>query len=342
MSEYKVTIEKDDNSQVIITGEIPSEKLESYREEVVKQLSESVKIDGFRPGHVPENVLKEKVGAMTILQEMAEKALQAAYPVIMRENEVSGIGRPEIAITKLAEGNPLEYKITQAVMPDITLPDYKKIAAKFNAKFDKEATEIVVTDEELDDVIKNVRNSRKQNPQDEKEIAPVLDDAFVKTLGDFETVDDFKTKLRANMKSEKEMRERDKRRIGIVEEIVKDTKVDVPEVMIERQLNQFLAEMRGNVEQMGAKFEDYLKHAKKTEEELKKEARPDAEKKVKFSLVLDAIAKEEKVEAPKEEVDAQVKKIMETYKDASEDGARDYVSGILKNDQVFAMLADCK
>jgi len=257
----KVEIKKTTDSEVEITGEIPYDQLEIHRKAVMEKLGKGLKVDGFRPGKVPENIVIEKLGAMSILQEMAEVALSKAYPKIINENKIEAIDRPDIHITKLAEGNPLGFKIIQAVLPEIKLPDYIKIAAESNKKFDNEAVPVVITDEELDETIKNIRGSRKKNPKDDKEVAPALDDEFVKTLGDFLNVTDFKTKLRDNMKEEKEHKQKDKRRLSIVDAILDKCDIPTPEVLVERQSAQNVEHFRSSIERMGIKFEDYLKQS---------------------------------------------------------------------------------
>lgn len=339
---YNVTVKNESDTAVLIEGSISTEKLESYRPAVMKYFNDKADIDGFRKGNIPENILKDRLGPGTILQEMAERALREAYPEIIREHKIEAIDRPEIAITKLAEDNPLEFKITQTVMPAIKLPDYKKIAGKANNKFDKDNPTPVVTDEELDGTIKNIRDSRKKNQQDENEVAPALTDEFVKELGDFVSVDDFKTKLRENIKHEKEMRHKDGRRMNTVNEILKETKIEAPEILVNRQLDQFMAETKGQIAQMGLSFEDYLKHSKKTEEDLRKDARTDAEKRVQVNLLLEAMIKAEDVKAPEDKVTEQLAQIMKAYPDANENGARDYVESILKNDQIFQVLESQK
>ena len=162
-------------------------------------------LDGFRKGHVPEGVLLKNIGEQVVTEDMAHRALQDEYTTIIKENKIDAIGQPEVTITKLAPGNPLGFKIKVAVMPDMTLPDYKKIAAKHNKK--KET--ITVEDKEVDETIAEIQKMHNKSVEkktegedstekkEEKETPPPpLTDDFVKTLGDFKTVDDFKKKLR--------------------------------------------------------------------------------------------------------------------------------------------------
>lgn len=116
-------------SEVEIAGEISAGDFELSREQVIKELSLEIKVDGFRPGNVPEKILTEKIGEPAILEKMAIFTLQKEYPEIIKRHKIKAIGRPEILITKLAKDNPLGYKIKTAVLPEMDLPDYKKIAA---------------------------------------------------------------------------------------------------------------------------------------------------------------------------------------------------------------------
>ena len=95
-SEIKETGE----SEVEIIGEIAAEDFAIYWPKTIRELGETVKIDGFRPGHVPEKVLVDNLGEAAILREMAEQALGEAYREILLENKLDAIGEPNITITK--------------------------------------------------------------------------------------------------------------------------------------------------------------------------------------------------------------------------------------------------
>ncbi len=126
----QIEIKKLPQSEIEITGEISAGDFENCREKALKELSENVQIDGFRPGKIPEKILIEKIGEQPFLERMAEIALQKEYFKIIEEKNIHAIGRPEVIITKMAKGNPLGFKIKTAVLPEIELPDYKKIAGE--------------------------------------------------------------------------------------------------------------------------------------------------------------------------------------------------------------------
>jgi trigger factor len=347
----KINIKKLPNSVVEIEGEIEGSIFESYFSKALKKIGENVELPGFRKGKAPENVLLANVKEMHILEEMAELALGEHYPKIIEENKIDAIGRPDIAITKLARNNPLGFKITVAVLPEIKLADYKKIAKKILADIKPEDKNIVVTDEDLESTIMDIRKSRapkvhmaehthvegEEHTHPEPEI-PEFTEEFVKGLGPFESIADFKEKLKINLKLEKENTQKEKTRLQIIEKIIDDSTIDVPEILTNIEIDKIIYRMESDITQMGLKFEDYLKHLNKTVEDLRKEFHKDGEKKAKLGLILNEIAKTEKIIAPEEEVAKEVAAILEHYKDADPERARMHAENVLTNERIFQFL----
>ena len=148
------TVEKIDNSEVKITGELPYAEIESERSAAIVALGKNVELDGFRKGNVPSKVLEKHLGEMTILAEMAERAIAHAYGHILEAHEIDAIGQPKIELQKIAPNNPLAFTIVVAVMPEIELPDYKAIAKKVNEeKPSSEVTEADV-DKQIEDILR--------------------------------------------------------------------------------------------------------------------------------------------------------------------------------------------
>jgi len=348
------TINKLEKSRVEITGSINSEVWEKYRKQALKNINETINVDGFRKGMVPENVLVSKVGDGAIHEEMAELALSKAYVEILIDNKIDAIGKPTVQVTKLTKGNPLEFKAETAVVPEVKLPDYKKLAAdevkKTNGK------ELDVTDKDIDDAILKVRKSRvsheghdheKLSPEEhEKAIMdslPEFNDEFVRGLGgDFTDIEDFKKKVRVMIGQNKKDEAREKTRLRIAEAITAKTEIELPEVMIETELARTQAQFSADLEHMGVKMEDYLKHAKKTREDIRKEWAPHAEKKAKLQLVLNAIAQAENIHPDQKEIEAEVNHIVEHYKEADRERASVYAETVLTNEKVFQFLEGVK
>ncbi len=347
----KITVKKLPKSEVEIEGELETEAFESYFTKALKKIGENVEIDGFRKGKVPENILLSKVPEISILEEMAEMALGEHYPKIIEENKIDAIGRPEISITKLARNNPLGFKIKTAILPEIKLPEYKALAKKIISAVTEEEKNTEVTEKELEDTIMDIRKSRaphvhmaeheheegEEHAHPEPEL-PELNDEFVKALGPFKDVEDFKTKLKENIKIEKDNKLKEKTRLRIIEEIIEKSEIDLPEVLIDVELDKILYRMESDIAQMGLKFEDYLKHLNKTVEDLRKEFRGDAEKKAKFALVLNEIGKKENITADPEQVAKEVAMILEHYKEADPERAQMHAENVLTNEKIFQFL----
>jgi len=343
------SLKKLDKSRVEITAVLPANIFDSHRKEAIKNLNESINVDGFRKGKIPENILVQKVGEKTVLEEMAELAISKAYPEILINEKVDAVGRPEVHITKLAMGNPLEFTIVTAIVPTFELPDYKDIANAEIKKFPK--NEEKVSDKELDEAILRIRKSKVSHgdhdhakltaEEHEKMIMdnlPELTDDFVKKLGDFADVPDFKNKLSTMLVEDKKNLIKEKRRVAIADAIGEKTEVELPDIMIESEINRNEAQFKADIERMGLKIEDYLNHAKKTMIDLRVEWRPHAEKKAKLQLILNAIADKENLHPSKEEINNEVEHILEHYKDADRERAEVYAETVLTNEKVFQWL----
>lgn len=342
----KPTITKLDHSQIEISSSIPSEQFETFRKKAVQNINDEVEIDGFRKGKVPEAILVAKIGEITILEEMAQLAISAAYPNMVIEEKIDAIGRPEIQITKIAVGNPLEFKIITAVIPEVKIGDYKKLANE--VKMD-DSTE--VTDKDVDDALLNIRKSRvdhsahaHENMSHEEhdklvmDSLPELTDEFAKSLGDFKDVADLKAKVKVMLAGDKKEKAKEKKRIAISDKLIDASTIDLPEVLVVSELRRIEAQFEDDIMRMGVKIDDYLKHAKKAIDDLRKDWRPNAEKKAKLQLILNKIALDEKIEIKPEEIEAEVKHIVAHYKDADKERAAVYAETVIMNEKVFKML----
>ncbi len=336
MSNYKIVAEKTlPESELELEVEISHETLAPYRKEALKKIGDKVSIPGFRIGHVPENILVQKVGELSVIEEIAYFAIEKFLPEILKEKRLAIIGEPQVSITKLAPKNPLVFKITISLIPEVRLPDYKKIAASENAKGPEEFS---VSEKEMEDFLENIRKSFAENGKAENKTLPELNDDFVKKLGDFKDLSDFKMKVKENLRLEKTQKVAEKKRIALSEAILKETAVVVPKALIENELAKAFARFHDDITRMGVKLEDYLKHVKKTEEEMRKEWRPDACKRGKLQLTLNAIAVAEKISVTETEIEAEVKHLLEHYKNVDQKRARDYVTLMLTNEKVFQFL----
>ncbi len=345
-----VTVTELEGSECEIRATIPAEILTQYRTKAVKELGSSVEVPGFRKGHVPEDMLIGHLGESRIMERAANMALSDIYPKIVVSENIEALGAPRINITKLAQGNALEFTATTAVMPAITLPNYQKIAKDI---FSKEET-FDVSDDEVAETLKHIRRERGRIEAYEKqkndgvespelpEIAddelPELTDEFVQQLGDFKTVADFEKKVRENILEEKKLRGNEKKRMETLEKIIADTKVVIPKLFIDEETRRMHAQMEAQVAQTGTKFEDYLKNINKTIEELYTEWKPEAEKRAKLQLILNTIAKEQELTPDADMVQREVDHIKKSYPQADEENIRIYVATTKRNEMVLDQL----
>jgi trigger factor len=160
----KVTKKDLEKSQVELSVELTIEEFKPYIELGVKKVSGEVKIEGFRKGKVPFDILKQKVGEMAILEESARIAINKTIDDVIKKNtEQQPVGQPKVDITKLAPDNPLGYKIVLAFIPSITLGNYKD----FKIKQEK----VKVDDSEVSQTLEKIQEMRIKEKISDKEVS---------------------------------------------------------------------------------------------------------------------------------------------------------------------------
>jgi FKBP-type peptidyl-prolyl cis-trans isomerase (trigger factor) len=339
------------NSQVTIDVRLPATLVATFRKETLRQLQETVVIDGFRQGHIPEATLIDRVGLAEIWARMAELAFTEHYPTVINDSKQRPIGKPTVTVVTADPDTDVEYRIVTDVFPTVTLGDVVTIAQSKN----KEPLVIEVTPEEIDHAIKEIRQMRAHQKMHDEGVEhhdhnhqnipddqlPELTDAYVATLGDFKSVDDFTEKLMENMQKEKEASAHEKNRLALIESIMQESTVDIPESMIHFELEKMIEQLSYDLSMQGMSLENYLTHTGTDLDGLKKEWHDQAKKRSTMQLLLETIAEKFSITPEQSAVDAQVAQIMESYKDQSVDESRviAYVTQMLTNNAVFDWLA---
>lgn len=142
---------------------------------------------------------------------------------------------------------------------------------------------------------------------------PVLDDEFAKSLGHGETLPELKEDIKKHLQEYVDQEaERDFQR-QVVEKVVAESVVEIPEILINRELDHLVHDVEHDLSHRGLKLEQYLETTNQTEESLRNELRPRAEKGVKIDLVLTSIAKAEGIEATEEEINNEIEKSLVYY-----------------------------
>ncbi|USN53536.1 MAG: trigger factor [Candidatus Nomurabacteria bacterium] len=177
---------------------------------------------------------------------------------------------------------------------------------------------------------------------------PELNDEFAKSLGAFAHMDDVKKKIEENLHEEKKREIEHEFEVALMEELIEKASFDpIPEILRGVELNRIIREMKTDIEGRGLKWEDYLQHIKQSEEELRKEMAPQAEKRIKSALLLRHIADVENLAISDEELQ---KELEEHVQQASAQGIlkqelatpeyKDSLKNHLRNQKVFALLKE--
>ena len=363
-TDIKITPLPDKELEII--GSITAEKMARTREKALRKFKETLEMPGFRKGNVPEAMVAGKIGEMKLIEEAAEIALSEEYPNILEEYKIDPIGRPEIAITKIGVGSALEFKVKTALMPEVKLGDYKKIAKQQRLLTLSVSNILEVNDNEVDRVIKNIRYTiahenldkagdvKHTHPETKSrselgsttgikdEDLPPIDDNFAKMVGEFKTVDEMRAKIKENIAKEKELKEKDKRRIEIIEEIIKTSTIELPKIIIDGELEKMLAQLKDDLAKNGLPYEDYLRHIKKTEEDLRIDWKKTATKRAETQIILNTIAKDEGIITSEEEIKKEMNYILAHFKNTDRFRVRMYVETFLTNELVFQFLESQK
>jgi len=328
------------HSMIEIEGEITAEALGVHRKKALAKIKKDFEMPGFRKGNVPEHILEKNIDNKHLLEDAAYAALEEAYPQIVVEKNINVFTIPTISITKLAFGNPVSFKISVGIVPEFKLPNYKKIAEGIM----KKEEEVAVHDDEIEGVIRQVQVMRAPLKPKEKEIDgdevthPELTDEFVKTLGDFKNVDDFKKKVKENILEEKKFEVRKQKREALAKKLVEEISIEIPALLIEDEVSRVKKRLEEEIKKYNLTQEEYFKKINKTEEQLIREQREYITNQHKTKLILKKIAEEEKIVPTKEELEHEFNHLIEHYKDVDPYRAYGYIEGMLTNEKTLRFL----
>lgn len=415
---YKITDKSESSKEIEIT--VPLEDMQNYLEQAAVNLK--LEIKGFRPGKAPLKIVQDAVGEEKLWHKAVHLAINETYFKAINETNMEAISSPQIEIDEIKINQPLTYKASVAIIPELSLPDYKKIAKEtFSDKKDVE-----IETKEIDEAINMIQKSRAKAVRvlreskngdevivdfqgkidntlqeglkgdkvsivlgekrfikefeeeivglkegDKKDFTikipftkgdhknvefnveivsvnerelPQIDDDFAKSLGDFSGIEDLKEKIKDNLKVEKEFKKNQSLRVKAIEMIGKESKTEIPELLIEREIDNMIQDLKLQLSQAGLTLKDYLGQEKKEEKDLREEWKPEAQKRIKTSLVLREIAKKEKImideKELKKEVDNYLSQISDenTKKKIEIDQLEIYLRERITNEKVFQLL----
>lgn len=158
---------------------------------------------------------------------------------------------------------------------------------------------------------------------------PELDDDFAQDVSEFDTLEEYKADIKKNLEEKKVKDAESEKESQVIEAIVKDSEMDIPEKMIEAQAQQMVEEFAQNIAMQGISFEQYMQFTGSTVDQITEQVRPQAQARVESSLVLEAVVKAENIEATEEELKEEIKGMAERY-NMEEDKVSELLSDVDK------------
>jgi trigger factor len=404
-----------------IEVEIPAEEVSHETESLIQKYQKLARLPGFRRGHVPASIIRQRFS-----QDIQNDVVDALVPRYFRkETDKLGllpVSQPRVSNLHFHEGEPLRFKASFEVLPEIKVEGYKELRAEKPA--------ITVTDEDVEQSLKNVQeqhatftsvegraladgdfaqvsldgspksgegkpvhmddimveiggkntmpefteNLRGASageertfdvvyPEDfsDKRLAgktlsysvkvhgikskslPELNDHFAKELGEFANLDEVRQRVREGMLAERKHAAERQAKDKLVAELVKRNHLEVPEALIERQVDLRLERGLRALAAQGMKQQDMKKM---DFSRLRAGQREQAEQEVKASLLLEKIADEEKIAVTDEEMEREVEALAAQSKQTAEavrerltrDGTLDRIRSRIRNEKALDFL----
>lgn len=142
---------------------------------------------------------------------------------------------------------------------------------------------------------------------------PELDDDFAADVSEFDTMDEYKEDIKATLKVKKERAAKNEKEGKVIEKIIENATMEIPDPMIETQKEQMMNEFAQQISYQGLSIEQYFQFTGMTKEQFLETTTPEAEKRIKSRLVLEAIAKAENIEVSEDELNEELKKMADMY-----------------------------
>lgn len=416
------TINKDGVKREI-SVEIPAEEVTRETEALVQKYQKVARLPGFRAGHVPPSIIRQR-----FKEDLKSDVVESLVPRYFRkEAEKQGlvpVSQPRVTDLHIHEGEPLRFKASFEIMPEIKVEGYKELRA--------EHPEIAVKDEEVEEAMASIReqhatytsvegrplqdgdfaqasmdgrpkeaedktqpvhmdevlieiggkntvpefseNLRGANagetrefevkyPEDstEKRLAgktlvytvkvqaikqknlPELNDEFAKELGEFTGLDQARKQIRENMQAERKHDAEREAKDKLVNELVKRNEFEVPESLVDRQIDLRLERGLRALAAQGMKMEDMKKMDLPR---LRAGQRDQAVQDVKSSLLLDRIAELENIDVGEDELNHEIEALAQQTKQTSEavrarltqDGGLDRIRNRIRSEKTLEFL----
>lgn len=318
-----------------VTMTVPWSDLQALWDQTINKFVADTELPGFRKGQVPVEMVEARM-ASAIQQEFLKAAMPQSLMQALQGSEIIPIDYPQYSGIIFQKGQDLSFKAQITERPKVTIGDYKTLQTNRPALK-------LVTDEEISKVIEDLfkRWSSRQSALDSSgstsapqavgsmnfqasgaqpasatsstSTPPVLtspNDAFAKAVG-AQDLGDLKSKIKADLEGEAKYNGELDYEEAILQQVEKITTVDVPDILVQDELNRMLVSLQRNVADKGILMEDYLRSQNETMDSIKTKWREQALKNVRMELGLSEIARLENVTISDQELFDEIGKIQD-------------------------------
>lgn len=368
-------VDKLPKSHIKMSVTLSPDELKKYYAKAYEKVGLTLKIDGFRPGKAPKELVEASAGQARLIQEIVDLALEENYPKALAENNLLPVDQPKLSISgfpTLAGDSELTYTVEFDNLPSPKLDDYSKLTVKkvkAETAKDKDVEKVIEhlkkqkstfkeasrpskmgdrVEINFEGSVKGVLKegmSSKNHPlvlgekvmipgfeeelvglkKDDKKtfkikfpkdyhasdlvgeeavfnievvdvkeiVLPEIDNSFAVTFGhkDMKTMSQA---IKSSLQKEMEDKARQDGEVAAIDKVLPKLKVEVPESLVEQEVDRMISTFRQQVESQGLGFDRYLVSIKKDLESLRKEMLSQAEKNVRVGFLLGEIIKEQK------------------------------------------------
>jgi len=406
-----IKVKKLPKAEVEVIVELTEAEFKPHLDKSAEELSKQVKIDGFREGKVPYEVLSQHVGKEMIVNNALDLAIPTVLTEVVKKEKIDIIARPKVEVISL---DPIKFKAIAPTFPEVKVDGYEKVKVK--------AVEVKVEKKDIDGAIERVtkqfvewkevlreiekgdkaeldfegfddggaplegtesknhpliigenmmvpgfednligmktgeekefeltfpKDYHKENFQNkkvkfhvkvlkvEKAEYPEVNEEFIeKITGQKKNIDEFKKDVERDLAEFKQSEERKKQETELLEKFLTVTKTEFSDILIDEEVDHMIREMKHDMQHKGLKFEDYLSHLNKSEDDMRKEMKKEANKRITLRFGINEIISKEKVEVPEEKVAEQMKQ-MPNVTPENEPQIKGQITNSLKITQLF-------
>lgn len=409
-------MERIDTNVVKFEVTVEADKFKAALTKAYNKNAKHFNVPGFRKGKVPMAIVKKHYGIEVLMEDAVNFAIEASYPQVLSENNITPVDYPKVDIVAAEEGKDFVYTAEVTVYPEVQLGEYKGLKVEkpayevseedINAKLKEMQEKNARVESKVDGAIENgdvavidfkgfvdgeafqggegtdysleigsstfIDNFEEQlvgaKVGDKVEVnvtfpenygkeelngkpakfevsikdikvkeLPALDDEFAKEGSEFETLADLKADMTKKMEEANITRAENEHEEAIINAVVENAKVEVPEVMVEKEIDSMVKNLEQRLQYQGLTLEQYFQFTGTDSAKMRDYMKENAAKKVKTDLVLEAIEKSENLEVTEEELKVKAEEVAKMYS-----AGDDKMVELLLNNQKEALKADIR